>query len=109
MKFKEYQEQAATTALYPDRGNNLVYTVLGLSGEAGEVAGKVKKLIRDHGGVLTEDYRDMLKKELGDVLWYVAMCCDELGLDLSDVAATNLSKLASRKQRGVLQGTGDAR
>jgi len=107
--FKAYQEAAATTAIYPNRGANLNYTVLGLCGEAGEMANKTKKIMRDHGGVMPDNIRQFLKDELGDVLWYVAMCADELGANLEDIAAANLAKLAARKERGKLQGSGDSR
>lgn len=109
--FSDYQKQAATTALYPgrDAGKVAPYPALGLAGEAGEVAEHVKKAIRDDGGLITPARRDALKKELGDVLWYVAALCTELDLDMADVARANLDKLASRKARGTLQGSGDNR
>ncbi len=105
---EEYQTRALDTAVYPDRGNNPVYPVLGLNGEAGEIAEKMKKIIRDHSGDL-EGQRDNLKAELGDVLWYVAVCAHEFGFELSEVAEFNLDKLADRKKRGVLGGEGDRR
>lgn len=109
MDFDDYQKKAGATALYPGRGQgDLSYPALGLNGEAGEVAEYVKKTIRDHGGDVSF-YRDKLRKELGDVLWYVAACCHELGFDMSDVAQANLDKLASRAQRDVLHGEGDDR
>lgn len=109
--FQNYQKQAATTALYPGRepGRVAPYPALGLAGEAGEVAEQVKKAIRDDGGVITDQRRDALKKELGDVLWYVAALCTELNLEMSDVAAANLDKLQSRAARGVIKGDGDDR
>jgi len=97
------------TAVYPNAGDNLVYPTLGLAGEAGEVAEKVKKLIRDDAGVLSDERRAAIAKELGDVLWYVAQVATEAGLDLDEIAAANLEKLLSRAQRGVLQGSGDDR
>ena len=109
MTFNEYQEKASTTAIYPDAGNNLVYPVLGLVGEAGEVAEKTKKLIRDQKGVVTQDFKDSVKKELGDILWYIAAVSKELDISMDDVAETNIDKLFSRKERGVLQGNGDDR
>lgn len=96
MDFKQYQEAAGTTALYPDRSNNLEYPTLGLAGEAGEVANIVKKIQRDHGGELTEEVREKLKDELGDVLWYISACADELGLTLEEIAEHNVGKLARR-------------
>lgn len=109
MHFDEYQRAALATAVYPDQGHNLAYPVLGLSGETGEVAEKIKKTLRDREGVLDEATRESLKKELGDVLWYLAVCCHEFGLLLDDVASTNLCKLADRRQRRVLHGSGDER
>ena len=96
MNFSEYQEAAGTTALYPNRLNNLEYPTLGLTGEAGEVANVVKKIQRDFGGDLTDDVREKLKDELGDVLWYISACADELGLTLNEIAEFNVGKLAKR-------------
>ena len=107
MNFDEYQ--APKTAIYPGRGENLTYPTLGLCGESGEVSEKVKKLIRDKGGVIDDDVRADLRKELGDVLWYVAQLCTELGLSMSDVAQGNIDKLASRMERGKISGDGDDR
>lgn len=109
MTFEEYQKFSRRTALYPDRDHNFVYPTLGLAGEAGEVAEKIKKVIRDNAGVLDDQRRQEVKKELGDVLWYVAQLATELGLDLQDIAKTNLDKLLSRKERGTLSGSGDNR
>lgn len=99
MTFDEYQNEASATALYPRRMSNLEYPTLGLAGEAGEVANVVKKIQRDHAGVLTDEVRTKLKDELGDVLWYISACADELGLTLDDVAAYNVNKLAKRHGR----------
>lgn len=109
LTFDEYQKAAQTTAQYPDAGRNVYYPTLGLAGEAGEVAEKIKKLMRDNNGVLTPERRDALRKELGDVLWYVAALCSELGLSMGDVAAHNVEKLRDRKERGALHGDGDNR
>lgn len=109
MNFKEYEDAAAQTAVYPGRGNNITYATLGLAGEAGEVAEKVKKAIRDDEGVLTDERAKQLQKELGDVLWYVAAMCHELGTDMESVARKNIDKLHDRKERGKLQGDGDSR
>jgi NTP pyrophosphatase (non-canonical NTP hydrolase) len=105
----DYQERSRATAVYPDAGENLTYPALGLCGEAGECAEKVKKAIRDDGGVLSDERRAALAAELGDVLWYVAQLATEAGLDLDEIAEDNLAKLLSRRDRGVLQGSGDAR
>ena len=109
MDLSDYQRCSRATAVYPGAGANLTYPALGLCGEAGEVAEKVKKAIRDDGGVLTPDRRDALAAELGDVLWYVAQVATEAGLDLDAVASGNLEKLRSRQERAVLQGSGDER
>ena len=109
MELSNYQERSRVTAVYPDAGANLLYPTLGLCGEAGEVAEKVKKMVRDDGGVLSDERRVALAGELGDVLWYVAQLATEAGLDLGAIARDNLDKLRSREQRGALQGSGDER
>lgn len=109
MELTDYQERSRVTAVYPDAGANLLYPTLGLCGEAGEVAEKVKKMVRDDGGVLSAQRRDALAGELGDVLWYVAQLATEAGLDLDAIARDNLDKLRSRRERGVVRGSGDER
>lgn len=109
MKLSDYQKMAKTTALYPNAASNLYYPALGLGGETGEVLNKVKKIMRDHDGQITDEFRESLKNELGDVLWYVAALASELKLDLNDIAQANIEKLFSRKERGVIQGSGDDR
>jgi NTP pyrophosphatase (non-canonical NTP hydrolase) len=109
MDFNDYQQAALKTAIYPDRGQNFTYPALGLMGEAGEVADKLKKVLRDKGGVLSDTDKLNVSKEIGDVLWYVAVLCAELNADLNAVAEGNLAKLASRQERGVLSGSGDDR
>jgi NTP pyrophosphatase (non-canonical NTP hydrolase) len=109
MLISEYQELSRRTATYPGAGDNIVYPTLGLAGEAGEVAEKVKKLLRDDGGVLSAERREALAAELGDVLWYVAQVATEADLDLAEIAHANLDKLLSRQRRGVLSGSGDSR
>lgn len=99
MNFEEYQSAARKTALYPRRLENLEYPTLGLAGEAGEVANIVKKIQRDHGGVINEEIRTKLKDELGDVLWYISACADELDLTLTEIAEYNVDKLAKRHNR----------
>lgn len=99
MNFEDYQSEARTTALYPNRLKNLEYPTLGLAGEAGEVANIVKKIQRDHGGIITDEIRAKLKDELGDVLWYISACADELGISLEEIAAFNVDKLAKRHNR----------
>jgi NTP pyrophosphatase (non-canonical NTP hydrolase) len=109
VQLSDYQQRSRVTAVYPGAGDNLTYPALGLCGEAGEAAEKVKKALRDDAGVLTEDRRAALAAELGDVLWYVAQLATEAGLDLDEIAEDNLVKLLSRKERNVLQGSGDTR
>ena len=109
MTFGEYQSRAASTAIYPDRGANMEYPTLGLCGEAGEVAEKVKKIIRDRDGRWSPEDRVAIAKELGDVLWYVAALCHEFHLTMENVALLNVEKLASRAERGAIKGSGDER
>lgn len=109
MNFEEYQKKSRETALYPNLGSNYIYPVLGLAGESGEVAEKIKKVIRDNNGVVTNEKREEIKKEIGDVLWYLAQICTELGLSMDEAAVFNIEKLQSRKERGVLSGSGDNR
>ena len=109
MHFQAYQERCRETARYPQVGANPIYPTLGLCGEAGEVADKVKKVLRDREGRFDDAVRDDLKLELGDVLWYVAQLASELDLSLSEIAEANLAKLASRAARNVISGSGDRR
>ena len=109
MELNEYQHKSRETAQYPNAGNNPIYPTLGLAGEAGEVADKVKKVIRDKNGVFGELEKQEIKMELGDVLWYIAQLSTELGFDLEEVAQLNLKKLSSRSRRGKLSGSGDNR
>jgi NTP pyrophosphatase (non-canonical NTP hydrolase) len=109
--FNEYQESTARTAVYNGRKSvgGLVYATLGLTGEAGEVANKVKKILRDDNNVMTEEVRLKLLDEAGDCCWYLSQLITELGGKLEDVAIANIQKLTSRIQRGVIQGSGDNR
>ncbi len=109
MDFRTYQQRSRETARYPAAGRNITYPTLGLCGEAGEVADKVKKVMRDQGGVFDAAVRDDLALELGDVLWYLAQLATELDLDLAAIAEANLAKLASRAARNVIGGSGDRR
>jgi NTP pyrophosphatase (non-canonical NTP hydrolase) len=106
--FSGYQQNARTTAAYP-KEHGLAYTALGLAGEAGEVANKIKKVIRDKDGVLDAQTTVNVADELGDVLWYVAQLATELNIDLGMVALENARKLESRKARGTIKGDGDKR
>ena len=109
MTFNEYQKESKKTAIYPQLGENFIYPTLGLVGESGEVAEKVKKIIRDNEGKMDEKRRKELEKEMGDVLWYLAQLATELDLPLENVAQGNLQKLKSRQERGLLHGNGDNR
>lgn len=114
LSLEDYQIVSAETAIYPGAGEEasiggLSYVTLGLTGEAGEIANKVKKIIRDHRGTITAKARNELAGELGDVLWYVAQVATQLGVSLNQVAELNLVKLQDRKQRNVIQGSGDHR
>jgi NTP pyrophosphatase (non-canonical NTP hydrolase) len=109
MFLQEYQVLAVSTAIYPGIGYNFIYPTLGLIGEAGELANKAKKVMRDHGGVMPEETRLAMVDELGDVLWYVAVLAKELGVGLDHVAELNIQKLAKRKAAGTLKGSGDNR
>ncbi len=108
--FASYQRESRRTAPEFVRTDHpIVYPTLGLVNEAGELAGKVKKVLRDRDGVISPEDREAIKHELGDVLWYLAQLCTELDLTLEEVAAANLAKIADRQRRGVLQGDGDYR
>jgi NTP pyrophosphatase (non-canonical NTP hydrolase) len=109
MNFKDYQEKSKKTAIYPNKGENYIYPVLGLSGEAGEVSEKFKKIIRDKESHISKADKEEIEKELGDVLWYLSQIASELNLDLSKIAQKNLEKLKKRQEKGLLQGSGDNR
>lgn len=108
MHITEYQYEAGKTAIY-GAGMQVMYPALGLCGEAGEIANKVKKIYRDQGGKVSEDNKKELSKEIGDVLWYLAALSTDLNLSLSDIAKENINKLIGRQQRGTIQGSGDNR
>lgn len=109
MNFTDYQQKSRATAKYPVIGHRVIYPTLGLVNEAGEVAGKIKKIFRDKDGVIGEAEKEALKSELGDVLWYIAQVCSELNLSLDEVAQANIEKLLDRQARGKIQGDGDNR
>lgn len=110
MTFKEYQQQALTTVITSrDKFKDSLHWVLGINGEAGEIAEKVKKIIRDKQGKMDDTDKQELAKEIGDVLWYLAVFAEDLGFELDEIADQNLAKLKSRKARGVLGGAGDNR
>jgi NTP pyrophosphatase (non-canonical NTP hydrolase) len=108
MGFDDYQHAARRTAVYARR-DRVIYPALGLASEAGEVAGKIKKVLRDQDGNFDRTPLDAIKDELGDVLWYVAALAGDLGLSLDDIATANLAKLGARQRRGTIGGAGDQR
>lgn len=105
MNATDYQKRTSDTAIYPREMADF-YLVAGLESEVGELCALYKRRIRD--GAVT-DFRDKLSAELGDVMWYIAQLCEVNGLDLSEVMRSNLAKLASRMERGVIKGEGDNR
>ena len=108
MNMADYQTQASKTAIYND-ADIIIYPALGLISEAGEVAGKIKKVLRDNHGNFTPEKRSEIADEIGDVLWYIASLCTDLGVGMETVAQRNLDKLNSRLARGVISGSGDNR
>tara|TARA_R100000935_G_C2732624_1_gene122581 strand:- start:38 stop:415 length:378 start_codon:yes stop_codon:yes gene_type:complete len=106
--FNAYQRMATKTAIYPDE-HRIIYPALGLAGEAGEVANKVKKLIRDGPEGRPDDWREQISSEIGDVLWYCASLATDLNLTLGMIAAQNEKKLSDRQKAGTLGGSGDTR
>jgi NTP pyrophosphatase (non-canonical NTP hydrolase) len=110
MNFNDYQKQAITTNLAKeDQLHELMQQVLGLGDEAGEVLAIFKKWIRDNGADIAKLDKKNVAKELGDVLWYISVVAHDLGIPLDDIAVVNLEKLRSRRERGVLSGSGDER
>jgi NTP pyrophosphatase (non-canonical NTP hydrolase) len=107
--FQAYQQASRKTWGVISMDSPIVYPTLGLTNEAGEVAGKIKKIFRDKGGTISAEDREALKYELGDVLWYLTQICTELGLTLQEVASANVEKLYSRLERGQIHGEGDKR
>ena len=106
MDINNYQSKALTTFINQNGEDVTSRLVLGLVEEAGEVAGKFKKRLR---GDDFEDFTSMITKELGDVLWYLAVLADHLGINMDEIATCNLDKLSSRAERNVLKGSGDNR
>lgn len=108
MNLNDYQREAMKTAEYP-KEHGLYYVALGLAGEAGEISNQAKKILRDDNNILTNKRAEAMVKELGDVLWYVAMVADELDVDLEEVAKINIEKLTKRDEAGTIKGDGDNR
>ena len=113
MEFTHYQTEAQRHAVYPDKGNNFVFPTLGIGEEAGEITGKVKKLLRDRGVASPKDLTpadiETITLEMGDLLWYLAALAQELQVSLDTVAEKNLEKIAERRARGTVHGSGDNR
>lgn len=109
MTFNEYQKLAQKTAGYPKIGKKIIYPALGLCSEAGEVAGKIKKIFRDKRGILDKKSVRAVVKELGDTLWYLSQIATEIKMPLDRVARMNIKKLNSREKRGKIKGSGDNR
>lgn len=110
MTLDEYQKQALVTAVFTDdKFKDLAHWVLGITGEAGEIAEKIKKIIRDKNGELSFDDKEELIKEIGDVMWYLAVLTKHLGYDFDEVGDRNIAKLRSRHARGKIGGSGDNR
>jgi len=109
MTFEEYQKLTSETAIYPNKGDNYIYPSLGLANEVGEFLGRVKKVMRDTNGIITQENKIEMMYELGDSLWYLSQVATELGLSLDIIAESNIIKLQDRKKRGVLGGSGDYR
>ncbi|MEM4331100.1 MAG: nucleoside triphosphate pyrophosphohydrolase family protein [Candidatus Pacearchaeota archaeon] len=109
MNLREYQEKAKETAVYPKLKPSWIYPAFGLAGETGEILEKLKKILRDKEGHISKENLELIKKEIGDVLWYLSALSTELGLELDEIAEDNIKKLLSRKERNVLHGEGDLR
>lgn len=108
MTLNEYQKEAMKNKIY-GYGDKIVYPALGLGNEAGEVQGKIKKVLRDNAGVFDKESRIKIADECGDVLWYLSALADDLGFTLEEIADANIVKLTSRRERGVISGSGDER
>ena len=109
MTFNDYQDKSRETAIYPNAGNNIIYPTLGLVGEAGEIANKVKKIQRDSHGILSESMRLAILDEMGDAMWYMAQLATEIEVSFEEIAIQNIEKLQLRKQKGTIHGSGDTR
>lgn len=108
MTLEEYQKQALVTATYP-KEHNILYPALGLNGEAGEVAEKVKKVLRDNNGDFSIEKCHAIAKELGDCMWYISAMAHDIGYTLEEIGEMNINKLRSRQQRNMIHGDGDDR
>ena len=109
MHFNKYQKFVKDNSFYPGKGHNFIYPALGIAGEGGEVCDKIKKILRDEKGKMSNDSKKFIKKELGDVLFYLVAEANELGLDFQDVVDSNIEKIIGRRKRRTLRGSGDER
>lgn len=109
MTFKEYQDETEKHAIYPGKGHNFLYPLVGIMGEAGEIAEKIKKIWRDKENIISAEDRLEITKEIGDVLWYLSQLSTELGIEFNEVAETNIKKIQSRLERQQINGSGDNR
>ena len=108
MTIQTYQDEALSTAIYGE-GQKIIYPVLGINGEAGEIAEKIKKILRDKSGEFSDESKQEILKEIGDVLWYCNALCRDLGFTLEDAMILNIEKLKSRRERNMIHGSGDNR
>ena len=108
LTFNDYQEAARKTAIYPQE-LKILYPVIGLAGETGEVAEKIKKVLRDNNGIFSEEKKKEIAKELGDVLWYLSSIATDMGYPLDEIARMNLQKISARKENNHIHGDGDNR
>lgn len=112
MELNSYQKKALSTCLNnPEETIQMlrIRLAFGIAGEAGEIAEKFKKVLRDKQAVFAPEDKEAIAKELGDVLWYIAVLAEKMGFDLADIAAMNIAKLADRQARGAIGGSGDER
>jgi len=107
MQLNEYQKEVSKAAFY--KGDDVAYCALGITGEAGEIADHVKKMLRDDDGILTDNRKEHLLKEMGDTMWYISRMAEKLGYTLDEVALTNLNKIKDRADRNMQRGSGDDR
>ena len=109
LSLDEYQDFAAISAIYNPDKYAIIYPAIGLANEAGEVLGKVKKVLRDNNGEFTEEWKEKIADELGDVLWYLSSTAKDIGYTLERIAMKNMNKLKDRRERNVIHGSGDNR
>jgi NTP pyrophosphatase (non-canonical NTP hydrolase) len=107
--FDKYQQLCLKSSIHSKTKHGYIIPALGVTGEAGEVADKIKKVLRDDNGKISTAKRNEISKEIGDMLWYTSMLCTEIGLKLSDVIKLNLEKIAYRSKENKIHGSGDNR